>query len=721
MITVWLIFVITFLLAETVYHLGSFGPVGINPLYLIGLIFIWSGVFTFLVSLCKGKLQKVVYFALLSLIVLWNSAQIVYMHIFKQPLLWEAIFTGGGDALTNYYKEALLGIWQCLPRILLLMVPIIVTAVLLYLKKIKMPRIDSLSALRVGVICTIGLAIAIATMQVGRILETDYYEDYKEFYDPYMIAERMGVLPTLQRDTVLSISGLFGGDDLTAGQDSYVPPTNITEDFYATESTEPDDESQSESQEQEPPKPVYVPQQFELDLTALEEAATDKKTKWLAEYFRTEPATYTNEYTGLFEGYNLIFLTAEGFSSYAIHPELTPTLYRLANSGFVFNNYYVPLWQTSTSDGEYINVSGLIPDGQFSMRKSGANVMPFTLPAYFAKEGVNSYAYHNNSLSYYDRHVTHPNLGYYFRAAKLGSLEESEYGKDIFYMEHPKAWPASDLEMMTSSVPEYISLDRFHVYYMTISGHMNYNFAGNKMSAKNKDAVAHLEMSENAKAYIACHIELDKAMESLLNQLEAAGKLENTVICLSADHYPYGMTEEEYEELAGKSLATGQDKFRNTLILWNAAMEDEPVYVDKVCGSMDLLPTLLNLFGFEYDSRMYAGRDIFSDREGMVIFNDRSFVTDAVSYTKKTKETIWRTGENGGFLIPEDRQAEYLEAMQSEVKRRYNFSGYILQENYYEDILKALPEGTIAPAVPVDSVPYVYTPPVEEPEVPQSN
>ena len=243
--------------------------------------------------------------------------------------------------------------------------------------------------------------------------------------------------------------------------------------------------------------------------------------------------------------------------------------------------------------------------------------------------------------------------------------------------------------MMVSTVPEYVNDQRFHVYYMTISGHMNYNFKGNSMSSKNREAVAELDMSENARAYIACNIELDKAMANLLEQLKEAGQLERTVIVLSADHYPYAMTQEEYEELAGKSLTEGKDMFRNNCIMWNAAFEEEPVYVHKACGSMDLLPTLLNLFGFEYDSRMYAGRDIFSDTEGMVIFNDRSFVTDGVIYNRKTKEAIWLTDENGEYIVPEENRESYLAAKQQDVKDRYQFSGYILQENYYKDIEEA--------------------------------
>ena len=107
---------------------------------------------------------------------------------------------------------------------------------------------------------------------------------------------------------------------------------------------------------------------------------------------------------------------------------------------------------------------------------------------------------------------------------------------------------------------------------------------------------------------------------------------------------------------------------------------------------MDVLPTLLNLFGYEYDSRMYAGRDIFSDEEGMVIFNDRSFVTDSVVYNRKSKETIWRTDESGVYLVPEVSQETYLDEKKQEVKERYQFSAYILQEDYYSDVRQAVAE-----------------------------
>jgi len=691
---------------EIVYHFCGFGWSGYQPFYSVMLILVYAGVEGFLVGLLKGKLKKTAYYLFLWTPIVWAGLQYVYLHIFKQPLLWEAVFRGAGDALTNYWKEALLGVAQSLPVLLLMVAPAVVLGILFRKRKWELPDFGWKQMLITGAVVLGGFLGQFTVMVVGKSMETDYYEAYTEFYAPLEVAEGMGFLPMLQRDTVLGTMELFAGmtddSDVACMNESVVFEETEEQENAAEENTEQEtvedfgvtegetqvsdgDAAEVPITEEVVEEPLWdQPQQFTIDYEVLRSLADNEKQEWLANYIEQSEPTKTNEYTGMFEGYNLIYLTAEGFSTYAIREDLTPTLYRLVNSGFVFENYYVPLWQTSTSDGEYINCTGLIPDGQFSMRKSGANDMAYTLPRFFEEEGVKSYAYHNNSLSYYDRHVTHPNLGYEFKACQLGNLSEEEWGASVFYMEHPKAWPASDLEMVQSTAPEYLAEERFHTYYMTVSGHMNYNFKGNSMSSKNRDAVAGLEMSENARAYLACNIELDKALENLLAQLEAAGKLENTVICLSADHYPYGMTEEEYEELAGKSLAEGKDKFRNSLILWNAGMT-EPVYVDKACGSMDLIPTLLNLFGFSYDSRMYAGKDIFSTDEGMVIFNDRSFVTDGVICPKKV-DPIWIKNEDGTDVIPDEMKETYLSEKKKEVKDRYQFSAYILQENYYQDV-----------------------------------
>lgn len=705
MIMNWLIYVGILFYMEVVFHLGYFGLQLSNPLFSLGLIFLVASLQTLIGGCFGSKGGKRAFRIMVWVQYLIFAAQAVYFHIFRQPLQLAAVFVGGQDALTNYWREALLGLLQTIPMLVLLALPIIVLEVLRKLKKWNPHGLQGIQKLRMGLIAWIALVYCVCCILIGSLAGAGYAEEYLEYYDPATVMRNMGILVMVQRDGFYEIENL--AVQLTRRQDS-VPVSDgtvIAQNPSAEDNSsaadvsgnlleEQPEELQDEAEisipepgEQEPEEPDTSPHAWEIDLSQLAELSKDsKEMTWLSDYIAGLTPTNRNEYTGIFEGYNLIFLTAEGFSTYAIREDLTPTLYKMVNSSFVFSNYYVPLWQTSTSDGEYVNCTGLIPDGQFSMRKSADNNMAYTLPRFFAAEGVYSRAYHNNTLSYYDRYLSHPNLGYDFKASSLGELSEEEWGGQIFPMENPDAWPASDYEMMQGTIPEYINDDRFHVYYMTVSGHMNYNFSGNQMSSRNREAVEGLDMSENAKAYIACNIELDKALEYLLEQLEEAGKLENTVICLSADHYPYGMTEEQYEELAGMDLSNDMDLYRNSLILWNGGME-EPVIVDKACCSVDLLPTLLNLFGFDFDSRMYAGRDIFSDEEGFVIFKDKSFVTDTVAYSKSDKTTTWKRE------MTEEEQDAYMEAKKQDVNCRYLFSAYILRNNYYDIISRCISGG----------------------------
>lgn len=714
---VWLIYAGILIYMEIVFHLGCFGPQGFNPVFPIGLVALIAAVQAFIGGCFSEKGERRA-----SRIMLWFqyiifAVQAVYFHIFRQPLQLKAIFMSGEDALTNYWREALTGLLQTLPLLLMFVLPILGLEVMRKLGRWQPKRLNGIRKLRMGLMAWISLVYCICVMVIGNITKAVYEEDYREFYDPETVMRSMGAIAMMQRDGFYEIETLFdnltspgeargtSGSSVVAGGQSETD-TILVATVSGKQSSDTQDETVPGRDERgleeipeedlkEDPEPDRSPNVWEIDLEKLAELSRDSKEKrWLADYISELTPTYRNEYTGMFEGYNLIYLTAEGFSTYAIREDLTPTLYKMVNSSFVFNNYYVPLWQTSTSDGEYVNCTGLIPDGQYSMRKSAFSNMACVLPRFFAEEGVYSRAYHNNTLTYYDRYLSHPNLGYDFKAIKLGKgLSKEEWGEQLFTVEHPDAWPGSDYEMMVGTLGEYINDERFHVYYMTVSGHMNYNFTGNQMSSWNKDAVAQLDMSENARAYIACNIELDKALEYLLDQLEQAGKLENTVICLSADHYPYGMTEEEYEELAGKDLSQDMDMYRNSLILWNGGME-ETVYVDKACCSVDILPTLLNLFGFDYDSRMYAGRDIFSEGEGLVIFSDRSFVSDTAVYNRKQKTTAWK------IELSEEEKEAYMSAARQDVKDRYQFSAYILRNDYYSLIQQCITDGESSPDEP---------------------
>jgi len=212
---------------------------------------------------------------------------------------------------------------------------------------------------------------------------------------------------------------------------------------------------------------------------------------------------------------------------------------------------------------------------------------------------------------------------------------------------------------------------------------MNYSFTGNMMSYKNREAVADLPYSNEVKAYIACQIELDKALEELIRRLEEAGVADRTVIALSADHYPYGWEKEKYDELAGHEVDPYFEIYRNNFILWSKGMT-ENVIIEEPCSSLDIIPTLLNLFGFKYDSRLLMGQDILSDAPPLVILSNRSFITDKIMYNTETGEVTYLTDEP----LPEG----YLENMIKTVKNKFTVSKNILQLDYYNYVFPNFPE-----------------------------
>ena len=427
--------------------------------------------------------------------------------------------------------------------------------------------------------------------------------------------------------------------------------------------------------------------QMDIDFDALSAQTDNQDLQLMNQWFSQRQATPENQWTGAFAGKNLVWIVAEGFSSLAMDPQRTPTLWRLSHQGFVFEHFYTPLWGVSTSDGEYVTTTGLIPkSGVWSYSQSSANYMPFALGTQFKKLGYRTMAFHDYLYDYYDRSLSHPNMGYEYVAMGQGLEPEDIIPAEELAGEN--SFPPSDQMMMEKIVPMFVDEERFMVYCLTVSGHLNYTLEENAMSRRHWDTVADLPYSDAVKCYLACQMELELAMESLLSQLEAAGKLEDTVIVLSADHYPYGLTDEEYSELLGHPVDPVFELYENTLILWSADME-QPVLVDKYCSSLDVMPTLSNLFGLEYDSRLVMGEDILSGGDGLVIFSNYSFLTGQGSYNSTTDQFTLRSGEE-----PDLEQAA---ALVAEVQNRVAYSAAILDYDYYRIALDGPPRAEDAP------------------------
>ena len=395
-----------------------------------------------------------------------------------------------------------------------------------------------------------------------------------------------------------------------------------------------------------------------LDFEKLEKHENDKTIKAMHKYFGSKKPTEKNEKTGIFKGKNLILITAESFTDFAVDEKYTPTLYKLKKEGYDFTDFYNPLWGVSTIDGEYVNLVGLVPKpGVWSMKESSGNYLPFTLAHRMSNMGYDVKAYHNHSVYYYQRDKSHPNLGYDFKGQ----------GREYSFK---NTWPESDLEMIEKTTSDFLTPDEngeikpFSIYYLTVSGHLEYNFYDDDMAIKNREAVEDMPLSEPCKAYMAANIELDRAIELLLKRLEEAGELENTVIALAGDHYPYGLDLSEINEFRGHETDETYELYKSAFLLWTPGMKPETV--DKLSSNMDILPTLCNMFGIEYDSRLLMGKDIFSESEGFVVFKDKDWIS-----------------ERGSRKTLKGRDDEYVEETDKKIADMFAYSTLILDKDYY--------------------------------------
>ncbi len=628
---------------------GGFAYVALFTLPIASLL-------TFVSSLFTCKINRAIYAVILLLHSCWYVVQCVYYTVFKAFFLLDKLDMAD-DVLNSYSAEAFDGFVTALPILIVLLLPILLLLALNIIesKKSKIRwyapiNIKSMAVYVAFFAVTQFVAVTVTINSTDGILSPAAV--YTKAWTPELSMRNFGALTTLR----LNLKQLLFDDAAVEVAD--VQPESVPEPI------QPVTDTQDEIIEEQT---IYEPNIMSIDFDELIAEETDAEIIDMHSYYSTREATMQNEYTGMFEGKNLIFITAEGFWQYAVNEQYTPTLYRLANEGFVFENFYNPLWWSSTTDGEFVATNGLYPlNYTWAFYETHDNLMPFTMGNMLAAQGYPTTAYHNNTFTYYERQLTHPNMGYDYYGVGNG-------------LEVTPTWPQSDLEMMELTIPQALDgATPFHLYYMTISGHLYYTFEGNSMASKNSEAVEDLDMSQGAKAYIACQIELDKALEYIIAELDEAGELENTVICLSSDHYPYGLSEEETAEFHG-SVPDEFELHRSSLIIWSGDMQ-QPIYVDKVASSVDILPTLLNLFGLEYDSRLLSGKDILSDSPGVVLFSNQSFITDEGRYSSLTDE--WTPNEGS------EATTDYAAEIFSDLQQLLSYNENVIIKDYYRSVFE---------------------------------
>ncbi len=641
-INVILICFIIFMYLELVFRLFTDNSIfNISLLYISLYNLFLAILISFLVSFGNNKINKIIFFICLGIICFLYGLELCVFKMFG--FYFDLSLFGATDQVLTFYSDGIKVVLQNIVGLIFIFLPFII--LLIFNKYFAIRKIDwKYSLIKLGA-SVIVFIIFLLCLNINKNNINSAQELYYRVNNNELNIKMFGVLNSLRIDFKRSIFG-------------YDIEIDILDNGH--NNLDNNDENEEEIK--------YEYNNLDIDFDNLIANESNSTIKTMHEYFKNETGTLQNAYTKYFEGKNLILFMAESFNEIAVREDLTPTLYKLVNSGFKFNNFYTPTI-SSTIGGEFQELTGLVAaSGFLSPWKSGENYFPFGLATAFQDLGYNTFAYHNHTYTFQSRNKYLAALGFDNYLGCRNGLEDRI---------NCNQWPESDVEMIKTTFADYKdSEEPFMVYYVTVSGHGDYGFNYSAMARKHKDEVANINYSEKPLAYLAAQIELDKALELLIENLEKNDLLEDTVIALVGDHYPYYLSLDEVNEIASYKKDSVIEINRSNFILWNSEMET--VEVDKVGSQIDVLPTIYNLFGVNYDSRLIIGKDILSTEPGLAIFGNSSWVSDKGSYFASTNK-----------FVPKDEEVdeEYIKYMNKVVSNKITMSKYIMTYDYYRKVL----------------------------------
>lgn len=391
-------------------------------------------------------------------------------------------------------------------------------------------------------------------------------------------------------------------------------------------------------------------------------------------YLINNTITDYNEYTGLFEGKNLIVIMMESVNEIFINPELYPNFYKMYSEGISFSNNYSPRNSCATGNNEFSAMTGLYSiQNNCTANVYRDNTYSTSIFNLFNNAGYRTSSMHDYTEAYYYRGTIHTNMGSgaYYGVQDLGIPYYNEY----------KNW-ASDEDFMNVAMDITLSEESdepFMLWLTTVSSHQPYN-------QSSVEGDKYLSLTENTdypkdlRRYMSKLKTLDNALGILLEKLASAGELDDTVIVMFGDHYPYGLKDTTINQVLDYDL-DDYERERTPLVIYNSEITAE--VVDKYTSYVNLTPTIANLFGLDYDPRLYMGSDVFADDySDLVVFADGSWKNDEVYYNAATSEVTYYTDEV--MSIEEIRNINQV------ITAKMQMSSLIIQNNYYEYLSNAL-------------------------------
>lgn len=367
--------------------------------------------------------------------------------------------------------------------------------------------------------------------------------------------------------------------------------------------------------------------------------------------------------TGAFAGKNLILIMMESVDDWLVTPEYMPNLYRLEQEGVYFRNYYAPIFlAAATFNSEFTANTGMIaPEYQVRNSYYTEHALPYSLANLFRDAGYCARSYHAANPSIYNRGQIHLNFGY------ESYNDYGDLGMDDYMLD----------SQLLRGYDQIVSGEPFFSFIITYSGHGPYTTEQQNISEPHLDrARAVIDYStvpytteaqkEEYTRAVAQAMETDAFIGGLRERLEADGHAEDTVLVLFTDHYcKYFSDTELIEAIKG----TGDHNLLSNVpfVIWTEGIT--PQVSKKYVSTMDIAPTIVDLFSLDADLHYYIGNDMFGPDGGVVYFRNYAW------YDGKTYDTGNDASTNPAVLAMREQVREQIDISQDTF--RYDYFAYL--------------------------------------------
>lgn len=342
-------------------------------------------------------------------------------------------------------------------------------------------------------------------------------------------------------------------------------------------------------------------------------------------YFENKDNHDVNDYSDMYNGYNVITILGETLETRFIDETLTPNLFLMKNEGLSFDNFFTPVFQQgATCNSEFMSITGMsaITSNDWSNNICDAyseNTFSYALPEQLRNIGYNTYYFHSGYEWFYNRETIIPRYGFDIVA----------FQEDLFEAGYEDFNEKFDTDML-DFFDEYVDYsDPVYINLLTYSMHGAYNQEEfYKYDGRVNEAYPEVELDPEIRNYMQKLVEFDNMLGLIMDDLEANGELDNTIFAIFPDHFPYMMNTNTYLEYIDVE-ANSHEIMRQELIIYTTDMTGE--VISNPGSTIDIAPTLMNMLDSSLSFNYFLGTDLLSGVDNYILFSDLT-ISDGSTY-----------------------------------------------------------------------------------------